>query len=68
MSVTVVADRCAYADAYATAIMSMGLEDAMRFIKEKQIDLEVYFIYSDQDGVFKTYMTEGLKKSLIEVD
>jgi len=68
LSVTVVAERCAYADAYATAIMSMGLEDAVLFIKEKQIDLEVYFIYSDQDGVFKTYMTEGLKKSLIEVD
>jgi len=67
LSVTVVADRCAYADAYATAIMAMGLEEALQFIKEKQPGLEVYFIYSDKDGLYKTYMTEGLEKSLIEI-
>jgi len=68
LSVTVITDQCASADAYATAIMAMGLEDALLFIKEKHVDLEVYFIYSGENGTYKTLMTEGLKKSLKEVN
>lgn len=68
LSVTVIADKCAYADAYATAIMVMGLEDALLFIKEKKVELEIYFIYSGEDGTYKTLMTEGLKKSLKELN
>jgi len=68
LSVTVIAEQCAFADAYATAIMAMGLEDALLFIKERQVDLEVYFIYSGENGKYKTLMTEGLKQSLEEVN
>ncbi|MBL7137975.1 MAG: FAD:protein FMN transferase [Bacteroidales bacterium] len=68
LSVTVVADRCAYADAYATAFMVMGLDNTLLFLDGKQPDLEVYFIYSDQDGIYKTLMTEGLKKLVVEIN
>ena len=67
LSVTVIASSCAYADAYATAIMAMGLEDALLFIKEKQIGIEVYFIYSGENGNYKTLMTDGLRNILKEV-
>lgn len=68
LSVTVIADRCAYADAYATAIMVMGLDSAYQFLSRQQLDLEVYFIFSGKDGDYQTRMTEGLKESLVEID
>ena len=68
LSVTVISNRCALADAYATAIMAMGLEDALLFIKEKQVDIEVYFIYSGENGKYKTLMTDGLKKYIKELN
>ncbi|MFH1297501.1 MAG: FAD:protein FMN transferase [Bacteroidota bacterium] len=67
LSVTVVAWSCAYADAFATAIMVMGLDSAMKFLDGNQAGLEAYFIYSGPDGTYQTMMTEGLKRSLAEV-
>ena len=67
LSVTVVAASCAYADAYATAFMVMGVDSALLFIERKQPGVEAYFIYSGKDGVYKILMTEGLKKSMKEI-
>ena len=66
LSATVVAGNCGYADAYATAIMAMGTEKALKFILEKHANLEIYGIYSSGDGRLKTFMTGGLKSSLSE--
>ncbi|TSA27259.1 MAG: FAD:protein FMN transferase [Bacteroidetes bacterium] len=68
LSVTVVADRCGYADAYATAFMVMGPDSAMQFLAGNREGLEAYFILSGPDGSYKTVMTEGLKQSLTEIN
>ena len=62
LSATVIADDCATADAYATAFMVMGTEKAISFCNEHDID--GYFIYSDDNGILKTKMTEGFKRYL----
>ena len=58
MSVTVIADRCIVADAYATAFMVMGTEKAMAFASERR-DIEAYFISTDAKGDLKISFTEG---------
>ena len=61
LSATVIADNCMTADAYATAFMVMGMEKAKRFLStHRELGLEVYFIY-DEQGIWKTYMSESLK-------
>ena len=67
LSVTVLAPTCAYADAWATAIMAMGPEKALIFIREKKNGLDIYGIYSTPDGRLETFMTDGLKNTLEEV-
>ena len=46
LSATVLADRCAKADAYATSFMVMGLEGA-KIILERHPELMAYLIYDD---------------------
>ena len=62
LSATVIADDCATADAYATSFMVMGVEKAIEHCSANNI--EGYFIYSDENGMLKTTMTEGFKKYL----
>ena len=52
MSVTVIADRCVVADAYATAFMVMGVEKTKTFLA-KHPELTCIFI-TDNQGKFKT--------------
>lgn len=49
LSSTVLADRCAVADAYATAFMVLGLEKAQTVLKSHP-ELKAYFIYADEEG------------------
>lgn len=63
LSTTVLADDCMTADAYATAFMVSGLEKSIEIANAKN-DLEVYFIYSDEEGKYKTYASEGFKEML----
>lgn len=63
LSATVVAKDCMSADAYATAFMVMGLEEAERFA-EAHPDIDAYFIYSDAQGILQTYSTKGMEKYL----
>ncbi|WP_162174267.1 FAD:protein FMN transferase [Flavobacterium daejeonense] len=68
LSATVIANDGITADAYATSFMVMGLEQSKVFLeKNKELKLEVYFIY-DENGSWKTYISEGLKKSLQEIN
>lgn len=67
LSATVIADEGIVADAYATAFMVMGLKKSIQFLEEnKNLKLEVYFIYDDQ-GNLKTYASESLKKWIKEL-
>lgn len=52
LSVTVIADRCVVADAYATAFMVMGVEKTKTFLA-KHPELTCIFI-TDNQGKFKT--------------
>ena len=65
LSATVLADDCMTADAYATAFMVLGLEKGME-LAGKLKGVEVYFIYSDDTGINKIYMSEHFKESLGE--
>ncbi|MBD0298220.1 MAG: FAD:protein FMN transferase [Flavisolibacter sp.] len=67
LSATVIADDCMTADAYATAFMVMGVEKAKQFLLEnKSLNLEVFFIY-DENGTWKTYTSETLRKWIEEM-
>lgn len=60
LSSTVLAPTCAEADAFATAFMVLGLEQAKQVLKH-QTQLDAYFIYSDEQGHYQTWCTEGFK-------
>ena len=49
LSVSVLSRDSMTADAYATAFMVMGLDDALRFVEARD-ELEAYFIAIDQEG------------------
>ncbi len=61
LSVSVLAKDCMTADAYATALMVMGVDKGKEFLK-KHRGLEAYFIYASPDGSMKTCYTRGFEK------
>jgi len=65
LSSTVMAPSCAEADAFATAFMVLGLEQAKQVVRA-QPQLEAYFIYSDEQGNYRTWCTEGLDKLIMK--
>ena len=65
LSATVVAQDCMTADALATAFMVMGQEEAEAFANAHPT-IGACFIYSDDNGKFNTYITENMKKYMIE--
>jgi len=50
---------CADVDGYATALMAMGLEKSIIFLK-KHPDLKSFLIYIGEDGEIKTFKTDNL--------
>jgi len=63
LSVSVLAENCALADAYATAFMALGYEKS-REIMNKIKGIDVYFIYSEEDQEIGVFTTEGFNKVL----
>jgi len=63
LSTTVLADDCMTADAFATAFMVSGLEKSIEIAEAIQ-EIEVYFIYSDEEGNYQTYSSPGFKQLL----
>lgn len=61
LSVSVLADDCMSADAYATACMAMGLDKARAFI-EGLDGVEAYFVYSGLTGEWETWSTAGFQE------
>ncbi len=65
LSVTVLAENAALADAYATAFMVMGYEGAIALIETTKA-MEAYLIWSGHDGGFEVYASEGLSELITE--
>lgn len=65
LSATVLADDCMTADAFATAFMVVGLEKGIELAKKFPY-IDVYFIYSDDTGFNKIYMSENFSRFLSE--
>lgn len=65
LSTTVVCDDCITADAYATAFMVIGLEKSKELISKLQ-GVEVYFVYSNLQGQYEVFISEGMKKMIVE--
>src|SRR5690606_5676318 len=59
LSATVVADDCMTADAYATALMVLGTEEAIQLLRQEE-QLEGFLIYNDSTGTVQTYISERL--------
>ena len=66
LSVTILADQCAFADGIATACMVIGKDSSIKFIIENKLD--GYLIYSDDNGNFQTWISENLKKYISETE
>ena len=63
LSASVFAPDCMTADAYATAFMVLGLDKAV-LIDEREEDIEVYLIYSDEKGRLESYASPGIKDQI----
>jgi len=63
LSTTVIAKDCMTADAYATAFMVMGIDQAIPLINDHP-EMDAYFIFSDNEGKIMTFMTDGFKSML----
>ncbi len=63
LSATVIADDCGYADAWATAIMVLGPDRAKKMVQETP-GVEAFLIFSDKNGVSKTWFSEGFRELL----
>ena len=66
LSVSVFAEECVVADAYATAFMVMGRARSAKMVDQLE-GIDAYFIYSDKDGNFQVDYTSNLEGSIIEV-
>ena len=62
LSATVLADDCMTADAYATVLMVLGVEEAEQFL-DKHPELDAYLIY-DENGTMKSWGTPAVQKML----
>lgn len=67
LSATVIAENCAMADAYATALMVMGAEKGIQFVNEHpQLNLEAYLIFNNDKDRLETYYTEGFMDLVVD--
>ena len=65
LSATVITDRCAMADAWATAFMAMGMDSTLAFLKRMK-NMQAYLIYSVAGDSMRSFVSEGLDTLLVE--
>ena len=65
LGATIWAPNCMLADAYATAAMVLGLEEARQMVLDDP-QLEAYFIFADETGNLATYVSPGMEEKLAE--
>lgn len=58
LSISVIAENCMIADAYATAFKAMGLEKVKSFLN-KNPELKVFLIFENENGVLETLSLNG---------
>ena len=63
LSASVFTTDCITADAWGTAIMSMGHEKAIEVLK-KHPEIDVLLFYTSPDGKIETYMTSGIRPAI----
>ncbi len=67
LSVSVVTKESAFADAYATAFMVMGVDSTIQFLEQnKDLNLLVYLVFDDGKGGWETWMSPEFGKMIIE--
>ncbi len=64
-SATAVANSCGRADAYATAMMALGLERSKELLTITD-NLEAYLTYNDVSGNEQVFMTDGFKELVVD--
>ena len=65
LSASVLAENCTLADGYATAFMALGYEKAVEMVESIE-NVDVFFIYTDEENKVKIYTTPGFEKALLE--
>lgn len=65
LSATVICDDCMTADAFATSFMVLGIEKSKELLP-KLHGVEVYFVYSNEQGEYEIFFSEGMKKMIFE--
>ena len=65
LSASVVSDDCMTADAYATTFMVLGVEKSKQLLSRLP-GIEVYFVYTDEQGNYEVFFTEGMKAMILE--
>lgn len=67
LSVTVVADDAATADAYATAFMVMGVEKSLQLMKDKpELNIDAYLLFENEQGRIERAYSRGMKLYLMD--
>ncbi|SIO37932.1 thiamine biosynthesis lipoprotein [Chitinophaga niabensis] len=64
LSVTIIAKDGITADAYDTACIVLGLEETKKLLAEHP-ELDAYLVYRGTGGAPKVFMTEGVKRMLV---
>lgn len=65
LSASVLAENCTLADGYATAFMALGLDKSLEMYQELE-NLDVYFIYSDENAEINIYASPGFEDALLK--
>lgn len=65
LSATVLTDRCAKADAYATSFMVLGMDGAKQILKRHK-ELMAYLIYTDRKGNLAVWYSPSLKDKIVK--
>lgn len=65
LSATVLAENSALADAYATAFMATGVEQAIQMLSVLD-QVDVFFLYLDSHGTMKEYKSPGFQEVLLD--
>lgn len=65
LSATVLADDCMTADAFATSFMVLGKDLGIEIARQIP-GLEIFFIYSDENGENQIYMSENFNNYIVE--
>ncbi len=65
LAVSVLADSCAEADAFATSFMVMDLDESMELLS-RVTNIDAYFIYVGVNGETRFFSTDGFSKVMLK--